>query len=123
MSSTPSTGASPLARTLAGPADLLLDAGRAASALVWQRRSGAKSCKDFASQAEAQAYFVAHGGSPVNNVDNLDRNRNGIACEVYPYGRTGSPVRAWVRSGLRRLLVPGLVGAVGWAAGRHQRPD
>ncbi len=122
MSSRPSTGASPLAGVLAEPAGLLANAGRVASALAGQRRSGVKSCKDFASQAEAQAYFEAHGGSPVNNVDNLDRNRNGIACEVYPYGRTGSPVRAWLQSSVRRLLVPGLVGALGWAAGRHQRP-
>lgn len=121
MSSRPSPGASSLAGVLAGPVDLLADAGRAASALVGQQRSGPKSCKDFASQAEAQAYFEAHGGSPVNNVDNLDHNRNGIACEVYPYGRTESPVPAWVRSGVRRFLVPGLVGALGWAAGRHQR--
>ena len=122
MSTRPSSGASPLAGVLAGPAGLLADAGRAAWALVGSRRSGAKSCKDFASQAEAQAYFDAHGGSPVNNVDNLDHNRNGIACEVYPYGRSELPVPTWVRSGVRRLLVPGLVGALGWAAGRHRRP-
>jgi hypothetical protein len=39
-------------------------------------------CRDFTSQSEAQAYFDARGGSPSNNVDALDWNRNGIPCEV-----------------------------------------
>ncbi len=45
-----------------------------------------KDCKDFPSQAAAQAYFDAHGGSPSNNVDNLDADHDGQACETYPYG-------------------------------------
>jgi micrococcal nuclease len=42
---------------------------------------GDKDCSDFSSQAEAQRYFEAKGGSPSNNVDRLDRDRDGIACE------------------------------------------
>jgi peptidoglycan hydrolase-like protein with peptidoglycan-binding domain len=42
---------------------------------------GDRDCADFISQAEAQAYFEAQGGSPSNNVDRLDRDGDGIACE------------------------------------------
>ena len=45
-----------------------------------------KDCADFASQAEAQAYFEANGGSPSNNVDNLDADHDGQACEAFDYG-------------------------------------
>jgi Excalibur calcium-binding domain len=45
-----------------------------------------KDCADFSSQAEAQAYFEANGGSPSNNVDNLDADHDGQACEVFDYG-------------------------------------
>ena len=48
-----------------------------------------KDCADFSSQAEAQAYFEAHGGSPTNNVDNLDADHDGQACEDLDYGATG----------------------------------
>jgi hypothetical protein len=34
--------------------------------------AGDKDCPDFATQADAQAYFVAHGGSVTNSVDDLD---------------------------------------------------
>jgi hypothetical protein len=47
-----------------------------------------KDCADFASQAEAQAYFEANGGSPTNNVDNLDADHDGQACEDFDYGAT-----------------------------------
>lgn len=43
--------------------------------------TGDKDCGDFSSHAEAQAYFNAKGGSPSNNVDDLDRDHDGIACE------------------------------------------
>ena len=45
-----------------------------------------KDCADFGSQAEAQAYFEANGGSPTNNVDNLDADHDGQACEDFGYG-------------------------------------
>jgi len=38
-------------------------------------------CSDFSYQEEAQKYFVAEGGSATKNVDNLDSDNNGIACE------------------------------------------
>lgn len=40
-----------------------------------------KNCPDFASQAQAQAYFRNNGGSKTNNVDGLDRDHDGVACE------------------------------------------
>jgi len=43
--------------------------------------TGDHNCEDFASQAAAQAYFEANGGSASNNFDDLDRNNNGVACE------------------------------------------
>jgi hypothetical protein len=46
--------------------------------------SGTKSCADFKTQAEAQTYFTGKGGSKTSNADNLDPNRNGIACEGLP---------------------------------------
>jgi hypothetical protein len=39
-------------------------------------------CADFVSQEEAQAYFEEDGGSHRRNVDHLDPNHNGIACET-----------------------------------------
>ncbi|WP_433782924.1 excalibur calcium-binding domain-containing protein [Actinomycetospora sp. CA-101289] len=50
--------------------------------------SGDLDCPDFGSQAEAQAYFTSIGGSAARNADRLDRNRNGVACEDYPYATT-----------------------------------
>ncbi|MGC4105252.1 MAG: excalibur calcium-binding domain-containing protein [Thermomicrobiales bacterium] len=48
-----------------------------------------RNCTAFSTQAEAQAYFDAHGGSATNNVDFLDADRDGIACEHLP-GTPGS---------------------------------
>lgn len=45
---------------------------------------GDKDCPDFATHAEAQAYFESKGGSPTNNVDRLDADHDGIACENNP---------------------------------------
>ena len=38
-------------------------------------------CADFVSQGAAQHYFALDGGSALDNVDHLDPNHNGIACE------------------------------------------
>ncbi|MDN4593830.1 thermonuclease family protein [Polycladomyces subterraneus] len=46
--------------------------------------TGDKNCSDFSIQSEAQSYFESHGGSPSNNVDGLDRDHDGIACESLP---------------------------------------
>lgn len=43
--------------------------------------SGDKDCPDFPNHEAAQAYFIAKGGSPTNNVDRLDRDHDGLACE------------------------------------------
>lgn len=48
-----------------------------------------KDCKDFASQPDAQQYFVNGGGSADNNFNNLDHNHNGVACEDYDYSGGG----------------------------------
>lgn len=39
-------------------------------------------CADFASHEDAQTYFEDDGGSRRHNVDHLDPNHNGIACEA-----------------------------------------
>lgn len=46
-----------------------------------QLTSADKDCKDFSNHSEAQAYFNSKGGSASNNVDDLDRDRDGLACE------------------------------------------
>jgi hypothetical protein len=38
-------------------------------------------CSDFDTQQAAQKYFNSQGGSSRKNVDNLDFDRDGIACE------------------------------------------
>lgn len=47
-------------------------------------RAADRDCADFASQAEAQAYFVDQGG-PTSDPDRLDGgNGDGVACESLP---------------------------------------
>ncbi len=46
--------------------------------------SGDKDCKDFSTHSQAQSYFNAKGGSPSNNIDNLDADHDGVACESLP---------------------------------------
>src|ERR671912_3061074 len=67
-------------------AGLVLALSAAPAALA---QDGDKDCADFASQAEAQVYFEANGGSPTNNVDNLDADHDGQACEAFDYGGGG----------------------------------
>jgi hypothetical protein len=45
------------------------------------RSSHDRDCVDFATQDEAQEFFDRHGGSSSNDVDNLDADGDGIACE------------------------------------------
>lgn len=52
--------------------------------MAFMGSSYAKSCKDFATQAEAQAYFKTH------NAKNLDRDNDGIACENGAGGKKSS---------------------------------
>jgi hypothetical protein len=48
--------------------------------------SGDRDCISFGLQPAAQAYFEANGGGPTNNVDNLDADHDGVACEWLPGG-------------------------------------
>ena len=48
-----------------------------------------RNCSDFATWAEAQAFYEAAGG-PETDRHRLDRDRNGIACESLP----GAPIRS-----------------------------
>ncbi len=41
-----------------------------------------KDCRDFTYQQDAQTYFQSMGGSQANNVDLLDDDHDGIACEL-----------------------------------------
>ena len=43
-----------------------------------------RNCKDFVTQEQARAYFEHFGGSATKNVDGLDNDRDGIACESNP---------------------------------------
>lgn len=42
-----------------------------------------KDCKDFTTQSEAQAFFMAQGG-PTSDPHNLDRDSDGRVCESLP---------------------------------------
>jgi hypothetical protein len=69
------------------------------------------NCSDFANQAAAQAYFDNHGGSTTNDVEGLDADHDGIACESLPCpcdqpgssGGGGSPPSA-TQPGLGRSI-------------------
>ena len=43
-----------------------------------------RDCSDFDTQAQAQSYFEGKGGGPNNNVDRLDADGDGRACETLP---------------------------------------
>lgn len=45
---------------------------------------GDKDCSDFTTHTQAQTYFNSKGGSSSNNVDRLDNDHDGIACESLP---------------------------------------
>jgi hypothetical protein len=40
-----------------------------------------RDCSDFTSHQEAQNFFEGQGGTSQNNVDNLDADGDGLACE------------------------------------------
>jgi micrococcal nuclease len=48
------------------------------------RRLGERDCVDFHSRSQAQRYFEARGGRPRRNVDRLDSDGDGKACESLP---------------------------------------
>lgn len=45
--------------------------------------SGDKDCTDFATQKEAQAFFISQGG-PSKDPHKLDSDKDGVACESLP---------------------------------------
>ena len=47
------------------------------------KRSDEYNCDDFATQPEAQAFFVKVGGTK-NDVNRLDGDNNGVACQSLP---------------------------------------
>ena len=52
---------------------------------AFANHSGDRNCDDFGSHAQAQAFFDRHGGSRSDNVDGLDGDSDGRACEDYEY--------------------------------------
>jgi hypothetical protein len=70
-------------------------AALAALATIWAPTGGAASipgCPSFASQAAAQTYFVAQGGSPGHQLGRLDPDHDGVACEGL-----GAPYQGFAR--------------------------
>lgn len=63
-------------------------------------------CADFASHEAAQAYFNANGGSAFNNVDNLDADHDGIACESRPRSYQSSSSSSSSGSASRAITPP-----------------
>lgn len=61
--------------------------------------TGDKNCKDFASQADAQTFFVSQGG-PARDSHDLDRDDDGIACESYAYGSSPRADAVYISSGV-----------------------
>lgn len=52
---------------------------------VWSPvRNDDRDCNSFATQKEAQHFFEANGGSPTSDPHNLDRDHDGLACELLP---------------------------------------
>lgn len=70
---------------------------------------GDKNCPDFSTWNEAQTYFEQKGGSPTNNVDDLDRDGDGLACEDL----TGAPDKTTWNWATDRLLPATDGGTVG----------
>lgn len=60
------------------PGLTLITAMMLMQANVWAEETG---CHSFASWNESQKYFEAKGGSKVQNVDSLDSDQDGLACE------------------------------------------
>jgi hypothetical protein len=59
----------------------LVSALLGAAALASGGAASSPDCAEFAAQADAQARFAELGGAPGHAVGDLDRDRDGIACE------------------------------------------
>lgn len=57
---------------------------------AFANHSGDRNCDDFDSHAQAQAFFERHGGSESANVDGLDGDSDGQACEDHEYSGGGN---------------------------------
>lgn len=64
-----------------------------------------RDCADFSSQAQAQAYFEAGGGSSRYNFDRLDADHDGIACETLTIGSL-RPTASLRPTSIPRTLAP-----------------
>lgn len=49
------------------------------------KKSDEYNCDDFSTQPEAQAFFLKVGGTK-NDVNRLDGNSDGVACQDLPKG-------------------------------------
>lgn len=72
-------GGSILKRILAMLAMIILFFGGAVQ-YSWAAETP-KNCSDFSTWKEAQIYFESKGGSKTNNIDQLDADHDGLACE------------------------------------------
>ena len=59
------------------------DASRTPPALRYDPAGPDRDCGDFATQAEAQSFFIAAGG-PASDPHRLDRDGDGVVCESLP---------------------------------------
>ncbi len=79
--------------TAAAPGTAPAAAGLAPAAAPAATATGAdRDCKDFTSQARGPGVLQQHRWLGGANADRLDANRNGIACEDYPYVNATAPV-------------------------------
>lgn len=73
----PTVSASPEASPTATPPSVVITPTVQSAAIIPN-----KTCADFTTHAEAQAYFESEGGSASYNADNLDGDSNGKVCET-----------------------------------------
>ncbi|MGN6484661.1 MAG: excalibur calcium-binding domain-containing protein [Thermomicrobiales bacterium] len=83
-----------------------------------------RNCAAFATQPEAQAWFVAHGGSVATNAGGLDADRDGIACEHLPGGAEASGEDSgfpwlWAGLGVAGVGMAGIGGAAVFTRSRR----
>lgn len=110
----------------AAPEGTAAQAGDEAAPEAMAAQAGDRDCGDFDSQQEAQDFFDENGGSPDNNVDRLDADGDGEACEDFsfsaddaddaddgddePAPRGGIDTGLGGTAGERGRSVPGLMG-------------
>jgi hypothetical protein len=73
--------------------------GSAAWAAAGSAPPAPPSCSSLDSQSDAQARFAEFGGSPARPVGDLDRDRDGIACEGLPAPYAGYATLGYNRKG------------------------